>query len=486
VKFWRGPLVRIGLLLVLAALLGLSFGPWAGALVLAVGFALAHGYHLWQLARLRNWLAQAQGEGTLSGTAPPPEALGAWGDAFAALFRLHRAERAAQRRLTATLRHLRQAAEALPEGVVLLDKRLRIEWVNPQSARDLGLDPDRDRGTRITHLVRDPEFIDYLSTGGEAIALQRPGEPPRTLSVAVAPFADQGRLLISRDISALERANRVRRDFIANVSHELRTPLTVIVGFLEPLLDEAQARAAQSTDATARAQQSALYSFTPPPSGRGLGGGQALKNLNPPSQPPPAGGRGLNDYSALTLMSEQATRMQRLVDDLLTLSRLDEHRAPKHEEWIDMVALLTALTQEARALSAGRHDLRAETQTTARLRGNPQELRGAFTNLVSNAVRYTPAGGRITLRWRILDGQPTFEVSDTGVGIAAEHIPQLTERFYRVDKGRSSASGGTGLGLAIVKHVLLRHGGRLDIQSEAGRGSVFRAFFPRERGELLA
>ncbi|CAK0756941.1 two-component system, OmpR family, phosphate regulon sensor histidine kinase PhoR [Gammaproteobacteria bacterium] len=346
--------------------------------------------------------------------------------------------------MTATLEHLRQAAEALPEGVVLLDKNLRIEWLNPQSARDLGLDPERDRGTLITHLVRDPEFIAYLPVGGDPIVLQRSGKPARTLSVAVVPFAERGRLLISRDISAIERADTVRRDFIANVSHELRTPLTVIVGFLETLLDEARDHAVTSPGSAAGARQ-----------------------------------------SALTLMSEQAGRMQRLVDDLLTLSRLDEYRLPEHEETVDIPAMLVALTQEGIALSAGRHTITSDTRTAVRLRGNHQELRSAFTNLVSNAVRYTPEGGKIVLRWRLFRGLPAFEVTDTGVGIAAEHIPRLTERFYRVDKGRSSASGGTGLGLAIVKHVLLRHGGLLEVQSEPSKGSTFRAIFSDDRAERV-
>jgi len=441
-NFWMASIFRLLLLLALAATADLFFGPLAAMGMLVVGFVLVHGYHLWQLARLRNWLAQqAREEGGSVGTAPLPDALGPWGDAFAALFRLHRADRAARRYLTVTLEHLRQAAEALPEGVVLLDKALRIEWVNPQSARDLGIHPERDRGTLITHLVRDPEFIAYLAVGGDSIVLHRSGEPARTLSVAVVPFAERGRLLISRDISAIEQANTVRRDFIANVSHELRTPLTVIVGFLENLLDEASAT--DSTDsAAAKAHQ-----------------------------------------SALALMSEQAGRMQQLVNDLLTLSRLDEYHMPEHEETVDVPTMLEELLKEGIALSAGRHTITTNVSTMVHLRGNPQELRSAFTNLVSNAVRYTLEGGKITLRWKLIGDQPVFEVADTGVGISQEHIPRLTERFYRVDKGRSSATGGTGLGLSIVRHVLLRHGARLEIKSKVSKGSTFRVIFPNDRIE---
>ncbi|CAK0743770.1 two-component system, OmpR family, phosphate regulon sensor histidine kinase PhoR [Gammaproteobacteria bacterium] len=443
-NLWMAFLLRLLLLFTFAVMANLFFGPWTAVGILVAGFILIHGYHLWQLARLRDWLAQqTREEGGSVGTAPLPDALGAWGDAFAALFRLHRAERAAQRYLTTALAHLRKAAEALPEGVVLLDKTMHIEWVNPQSARDLGIDPERDRGTLITHLVRDPEFSTYLAVGGDAIVLHRSGEPARTLSVAVVPFAETGRLLISRDISAIEQANTVRRDFIANVSHELRTPLTVIVGFLENLLDEAHEseNAINTTDSTAARAR----------------------------------------HSALALMSEQVGRMQQLVDDLLTLSRLDEYRIPEYEETVDVPALLAELAKEGIALSAGNHIITANISATVPLRGNPQELRSAFTNLVSNAVRYTLEGGRITLRWKLIGEQPVFEVTDTGVGIAQEHIPRLTERFYRVDKGRSSATGGTGLGLAIVKHVVLRHGARLEIQSELARGSTFRVIFPSER-----
>lgn len=427
-NFWLGPFSRLLLLALVSLLAGGLFGTvWAVAL-LAAGFALADLYHLWQLGRLRRWLKLSSG---LAGPPLPPDALGAWGSVFAALFRMQRAGHEGQARLQDALNRLRLAAEALPEGVVLLDGEGRIEWANPQSARDLGLDRQRDKGTPIAHLLREPAFARYLERGGDSITLRHGGDEGKVLALALVPFAEGGRLLVSQDVSAVERADRMRRDFVANVSHELRTPLTVIVGFLETLMDQ-------------------------------------------------TGGQDSN-LGALSLMAEQAGRMQHLVDDLLTLSRLDENRSPDHEDVVAVDQLLADLAAEARALSAGAHPIEFHALATAGVRGDPEELRSAFANLVSNAVRYTPPGGRIELRWSEQGGQPAFEVEDEGVGIAAEHIPRLTERFYRVDRGRSSATGGTGLGLAIVKHVLLRHGARLEIESRPGQGSTFRAVFPAER-----
>ncbi len=432
--FWLGPLLRILALILGAVVAGALFGAAWGWALLALGFAALHAYHVVQLHRLRRWLGAA-GDASDPGPIPAvPDAVGAWGEHIATLYRLRRAERAGRERLSASLERLSQAAEALPDGLVLLDEEQRIEWGNPAAARHLGIDSVRDRGTPIVHLVRTPGFAEYLAEGGPPVVLRPVGGPTKTLSLAAIPFADTGRLLISRDITAIERADTVRRDFIANVSHEMRTPLTVIVGFLEAMQAELEA-----TD--------------------------------------PASARGRQ----LALMYDQAQRMQRLVDDLLTLSRLDENQPPSREEAIDVPAMAEALLEEGRALSAGRHEIAVDVDAPAGLRGSAQEIRSAFANLVSNAVRYTPEGGHIRIRWSLRDGQPVFAVSDDGIGIAPEHIPRLTERFYRVDRGRSSDTGGTGLGLAIVKHVLLRHGARLEIESVPGRGSTFAAVFPAER-----
>jgi two-component system phosphate regulon sensor histidine kinase PhoR len=250
--------------------------------------------------------------------------------------------------------------------------------------------------------------------------------------VQLVPFGEGKKLLIGRDITDLERVDAMRRDFIANVSHELRTPLTVVGGFVETLVD--------------------------------------APDLSP------ADNRGY-----FNLMLDHTRRMQRLLDDLLTLSQLESAEHALKDESVNMEELAQALQTEAESLSRGRHRIALQIESDAGLKGNLQEIRSALGNLVSNAVRYTPEGGVITLAWRERDGEGVFSVTDTGDGIAAEHIPRLTERFYRVDRSRSRETGGTGLGLAIVKHVLTRHGARLDVQSAPGKGSTFSALFPAQR-----
>ena len=310
---------------------------------------------------------------------------------------------------------------------------MRIEWCNSVATRHLGIDAVQDRGMPITHLVREPVFTAYMQDAGnvDPVVLKSTSPPIRTLSLSMIPFAESGRLLISRDITAIELADTMRRDFVANVSHELRTPLTVIVGFLE-----------------------------------GLAAGDVVAAPN------------LVRHHAL--MYEQALRMERLVRDLLALSALDDTQPPANEEVVDIPALLATLVEEGTALSGGKHKMTLEI-AAGNFYGSREELRSAFSNLISNAVRYSPEGGDIALRWVLSDGLPVFEVADNGIGIATDHIPRLTERFYRVDKGRSSATGGTGLGLAIAKHVLIRHQGKLEIESAPGKGSTFRAVFPKAR-----
>lgn len=424
-SFWTVPALRILVLALAALTAGFVFGATTGWVLLAAGLAVAHIFHLLQLKRLTAWLERTD----KIQPAEVPESSGVWGNAFAALYRLRRDEQAGRDRLSASLERLSQAAEALPDGIVLLDAQMRIEWCNAATTLHLGIDPARDCGMPITHLVREPAFAAYVRDGnGDPVILRNSAPPARTLSLSLIPFAESGRLLISRDITAIELTDIVRRDFVANVSHELRTPLTVIVGFLEGLVED-------------------------------------------------EAGHPSHLARQFTLMHEQARRMERLVSDLLTLSNLEESRPPSNEEEIDVPAMLATLLEEGRALSAGKHTLTLEVSAGA-LRASHDELRSAFSNLISNAIRYTPEGGGVIMRWKLLDGQPTFEIADSGIGIKPENIPRLTERFYRVDKGRSSTSGGTGLGLAIVKHVLLRHQARLEIESVLGQGSTFRAVFP--------
>jgi two-component system phosphate regulon sensor histidine kinase PhoR len=367
-----------------------------------------------------------------------PSADGPWGDLFAKLQRLRKKEEKTRLALDASLERFHKAAQALPDGVILLDAEGHIEWLNQAASDHFGLDPARDAGILIEQFIRQSEFYTFYSRF-------RAGEnsPPllmtvgmegsrRALSMLLLSFADTGILLLSRDISDISRAETMRRDFIANVSHELRTPLTVISGFMEHLTADDAA-----TD-------------------------DAIKGI-------------------LNLIAEQAQRMSRLVEDLLTLSRLENAAEPPREEDIDVADLLHTLYGEAQALSSGRHDIVLDPVEPCRLRGSSNEIRSAFGNLVTNAIRYTPAGGRIALSWKDVGDSLIFTVTDSGIGIGPEHIPRLTERFYRVDKGRSTNTGGTGLGLAIVKHVLARHQGSLNISSRVGQGSRFSAILPALR-----
>ena len=396
----------------------------------AVALALLLGYHLRNLDALARWLERGE-------TADPPRAYGKWDELHALIDRSRRESSRRETELAAALTRWREAARALPDGVVILDAE-RIAWCNDMAQLHLEVDPERDVGTPLTHLVRIPEFLEYLGRGDYAKPLQvRAPHADRVLSLRVIPYGTGQSLVLSRDVTQFEAIERIRREFVANVSHELRTPLTVVSGFLETLRDETDPEAAQRY---------------------------------------------------IALMAEQASRMQRLVEDLLTLSALESSPPPPMEETVDMRALLARVGAEARALSAGRHRIEIEADEGLDLVGSEKELASAFGNLVSNAVRYTPKDGAVRLRWHRTDEGAAFDVQDTGIGIPAEHIPRLTERFYRVDRGRSRETGGTGLGLAIVKHALSRHGAHLHVASQPGQGSTFSARFsgPRLKSPALS
>ena len=399
---------------------------WAlGALALGAGAII--GRHLYRVDRLARWAA-----GPLD--AAVPEGGGSWEPAMSALHRRVRSRTAVQLDLAQTIERFRSVAEAVPDGMIVLDRAHRVEWANTRALTAFGLDLARDRGRPLVNLVRYPEFVRYLDAGAyaEPVVVDSQRDPGTTLSIQLVPFGAEEKLLISRDITQLEAVDRMRRDFIANVSHELKTPLTVVSGFLETLQD-------LDLDAAQRARY-------------------------------------------VVLMQEQARSMQRLVDDLLTLSALESEHNPPQDAPFAVAPLLEELAGEALALSGGRHRIALEPGAPATVIGSREELMSAFANLVSNAVRYTPAGGTIALRWQVgADGAGEFSVADSGIGIGAEHIPRLTERFYRVDRSRSRATGGTGLGLAIVKHVLLRHQAELAIASELGRGSTFTVRLPAAR-----
>ncbi len=424
--YWWRPLASLLGLLVLSLLLWLAADARAGLLALSIGLALQLGLQLRQLRRLEAWLsAPAQ---------PAPQAGGLWGDIFYRVDKLIRSHREDRDRSHADLEQMLHAARLLPDGVVILDDQHRIVWFNQAAQGQLGLKNQRDVGQFIGYIVRNTAFNAWLAGTPDSGAFTMPAatDGNRTLTLQWVPLSRNQKMLLCHDITELARVDAMRRDFVANVSHELRTPITVIVGFLEAFADI--------------------------------------------EHPDPEQFR-----NHIQLMREQSERIRRLVDDLLTLARLESDTDTQVEP-VDVPALLQGLLREAQSLSGGRHTLRLELDSDARIAGNAKELHSAFGNLVSNAVRYTPPGGEITLRWRnTAAGGAEFSVSDTGEGIEAQHIPRLTERFYRVDRGRSRATGGTGLGLAIVKHVLQRHEGRLKIESTVGKGSTFTAVFPAER-----
>ena len=425
--FWWRPLgVLAGVML--AALLLWADSGWVAALAFLAGIqAFVMLRRLLQEYRLSRWLENPD-------EVDPPDATGTWGDIFYRLDKLQRRQRASRSELTNALEQFEHAAQAVPDGMVILNHSDQIEWCNPASRKYMGLDCERDRGQFIRYLLRQAHFLEFLDAAdfSKRLVWKSPINRDLTLSLQLVPFGTAQKLLVARDITDLERVDAMRRDFIANVSHELRTPLTVVGGFVETLAD--------ATDLPA--EESRRY---------------------------------------FDLMLDHTRRMQHLLDDLLTLSRLESDDHALKDAPINVHELAEALKSDAESLSRDRHTIRLQLDSRAGLKGNVQEVRSALGNLVSNAVRYTPDGGEITLAWRDRGEEGVFSVTDTGEGIAAEHIPRLTERFYRVDRSRSRETGGTGLGLAIVKHVLTRHGARLDVQSIPGKGSTFSAIFPASR-----
>jgi len=430
-RVWRDGLFAPALVAVATFLTWAIFGEGWALVVLGVCAAALVAFHLHHLSIATNWAA-----GPLE--APVPDGRGPWAETFSALYRRTRLRQSVQRDLQQVIERFRNAAQAIPDGVIVLDSRNRIEWANPRAIEQLGLDLQHDIGQPLINLLRVPEFLRYLDGADfrDSVLVEQP-QQRRSLSMQIVPFGIEDKLLLCRDVTQLEAISRMRRDFIANVSHELKTPLTVVTGFLETMQD---------------------IDLEPRQRSRYLG-----------------------------LMQDQARNMQRLVNDLLTLSALESEQNPAHDTAFAIVPLLLELSADAKALSRGEHAITLDIGRAASVVGSRDELKSAFGNLVSNAVRYTPQGGSIALRWVAdADGSGVFAVQDSGIGIAAEHIPRLTERFYRVDRSRSRATGGTGLGLAIVKHVLLRHRAELEVESTPGRGSTFSVRLPAELVRPLA
>ena len=421
---YRNSLLGLAGLGVLALPVGIIFGAAWGWGLFAAGVTALLAWHLRHLARLERWLTNP-----LPGAVP--EGQGIWDEVLSSLHRLERETARREKDLGDALASMRRAVQALPDGVVILDSANHIEWFNRTAEAQLQLDVRTDLGQNIANLVREPEFIEYLEAAGQNEPVRVARGQGRALSLQLIPFGQSQRMLLSRDVTQAERVDVMRRDFVANVSHELRTPLTVLVGFLETVRE--------------------------------------LK-LDP---------QRVRDY--LGMMQEQASRMQRIIEDLLTLSALDSAPPASGERQIAIGPLLLRLKADAEGLSNGKHTIQAQIESRSDLLGLENELASAFGNLVSNAIRYTPAGGTVTLAWREGPEGARFSVEDTGIGIEAEHIPRLTERFYRVDRSRSRETGGTGLGLAIAKHALARHDAILEIESQPGKGSRFSARFPARR-----
>lgn len=404
-----------------ATLLGAAFSTAYNGFV--AGLILYLVWHLRNLRKLDRWL-RGKSSG-LSYNAP-----GIWGEIYYWLYRLRRRDRRRKKRLSSVLDRYRASFEALPDAVVILGEGELIEWWNPPAARWLGLHKKQDIGQPITNLLRQPEFLRFIAEGEleTELTIRSSIDERRMLSLRLVPYGKDETLMIARDITRLQQLEQMRSDFVANVSHELRTPLTVISGYLETL--------------------------------------EADDSLDEPV------------HKAIGIMGQQSRRLQSIVSDLLLLSRLETDTGTRHEEDVDMKALLSMICDDARALSSGQHEIVLALNSNAGLHGSRDELRSAFSNLVYNAVHYTDAGGHIRVSWDEDDLGLFFRVSDDGPGIPENHIPRLTERFYRVDAGRSRERGGTGLGLAIVKHVMLKHRGELEIYSKPGEGSTFTCRFP--------
>lgn len=379
------------------------------------------------LFQLQSWLKNPALEAI-------PEGSSLWEDVFNALLKYERRNNVKKSELNAALERFNTVANAIPDGLVILSATNEIEWCTANAESQLGLNLTTDKNLPIVNLVRNSNFIAYLYNEiyDEPFKLKDARNTEAILEIWLIQLGSKQKLLISRDITQFEKVDAMRRDFIANVSHELRTPLTVVGGFIETLSD----------------MEGAI-----PENLRGYFG----------------------------MMQDQTTRMRRLIEDLLTLSHIESNTQPPEDNPIDMSSLVNMLLNDANALSMGKHKITADTAVGLNLSGAVDELQSALGNLVSNAVRYTPQGGEIHISWQLHNKQAVFSVSDNGIGIEPQHIARLTERFYRVDRGRSRETGGTGLGLSIVKHILTRHQARLEIKSEMGVGSTFSAIFPNER-----
>jgi two-component system phosphate regulon sensor histidine kinase PhoR len=422
---WYGTLIRHMLMLVAVALLaGLISNQYGWCLAIALGLYLA--WTLKQLLRLHDWLSRHKAD------EPPPDGYGLWGEVFDSIYHLQRRDQRVRGRLQAVIDRVQESTAALRDAVIMLDSEGNLEWWNRAAETLLGLKTPQDSGQPVSNLVRHPRFKEYFEQGNyaEPLEIPSPTNDRMRIQLLITRYGNNEHLMLVRDVTRIHQLEQMRKDFVANVSHELRTPLTVIFGYLETLLDN-------------------------------------VEEVNP------------RWVRALQQMHQQGGRMQTLLNDLLLLAKLEATDYPSDSHPIEVGMLLKTIKGDARALSANKNQqISLDLDSDVQLKGSETELRSAFSNLIFNAVKYTPAEGKIHIRWWADEHGAHLSVQDSGIGIETKHLPRLTERFYRVDSSRASNTGGTGLGLAIVKHVLLRHRGTLEINSVPGKGSVFICHFP--------
>jgi two-component system, OmpR family, phosphate regulon sensor histidine kinase PhoR len=421
---WQA-LTRVGIVLIVALAIGLMFGRIGAILAMALGVLLA--FQLWSFVRVDRWVRRRRLE-------EPPDIDGAWGELIAVIDRIYRRKQHHKSQVTGLLRECRRLTTALPEGAILLGPDHEILWFNKRAADWLHLRRKRDFGIRIENLVRHPSFVTYLRSESteEGVVVYEPGDSSRWLHFSVVRTGGSERqLLILRDVTREMQLESMRKDFVANASHELRSPLTVITGYLDALADD------EKLDSTWN--------------------------------------------SPVLEMRRQAERMGMIINDLLELSKLESGGRRPEDQPIDIGGMLALLRREVSALEHRPRTVTVTLDSNDWLSGIENEIHSIVSNLVTNAVKYTPQEGAIDLRWWTDEDGAHIAVRDSGVGIALEHIPRLTERFYRVDSGRSRDMGGSGLGLAIVKHALQRHQATLSIDSREGHGSTFTCHFPATR-----
>ena len=422
---WRNTILSWLAGLSACVVIGLIVGQLLGVLLLYVLASLY--WQLYQLYQFHNWLRY-------SGRAAPPEASGIWGDVFDAVYRLQKKQRKSKRRMRQALTRVESSTTALKEGVIMADNQGNLEWWNNSAGHFLGLIRHTDRGQVITNIVRNPDFFRYFSQKrfGEPLIIKSPAKDGVYLEIQTTLYDKNDHLIFVRDVTRLHLLEQMRKDFVANASHELKTPLTVIKGYLETL--------------------------------------DMFRDSLPASM-----------QKGIVNMSEQSERMEQLIEDLLLLSRLESNDKREENQWHKVSNIINSITNAMGPILKESHSLSLSIPEEAHLYGSYKELYSAFSNLIVNAIKYSPDGGAITVKWESSEFNGVFSVQDSGIGIDPRYIPRLTERFFRVDKGRGSKTGGTGLGLAIVKHVLLHHEAKLQIRSQPGFGSTFSCHFPANR-----